>query len=70
LEDEAKLKEVEENYKKGSMLTGEVKKILIDCLQKIIGEHQERRNKVTDEMVREYMKIRPLKFFSSEENKK
>jgi len=52
------------------MLTGDVKKILIDCLQKIIGEHQERRKKVTDEMVREYMKIRPLKFFSNEGNKK
>jgi len=52
------------------MLTGEVKKLLIDTLQKIIGDHQERRKHVTDEEVRKYMEIRPLTFFSQEKEEK
>ena len=44
------------------MLTGELKKELIDVLQKLVSEHQERRKTVTDEVVCQYMTPRPLNF--------
>ena len=42
------------------MLTGQLKKELIDVLQKLVGEHQKRREAVTDEMVNKFMTARPL----------
>ena len=42
------------------MLTGQLKKELIDVLQKLVGEHQKRREAVTDEMVDKFMIARPL----------
>lgn len=47
------------------MLSGELKKTLVDILQKLVGEHQERRAKVTDEMVKEFMRPRALNFKQS-----
>lgn len=61
LEDDDKLAEIKEEYSSGRMLTGELKKILIETLQPIVAEHIERRKQVTDEMVAEFMKPRPLK---------
>lgn len=37
------------------MLTGELKKELIEVLQPLIAEHQARRKEVTDEIVKEFM---------------
>jgi tryptophanyl-tRNA synthetase len=42
-EGEEKLKEIHQKYKKGELLSGEVKKMLIDKLNSILKEHQERR---------------------------
>lgn len=50
------------NYESGSMLTGELKKELVSVLQKLVGDHQERRKAVTDEVVFQYMASRPLNF--------
>jgi tryptophanyl-tRNA synthetase len=44
------------------MLTGELKRELIDVLQTLVSTHQERRKTVTDEVVRQYMTPRPLNF--------
>ena len=44
------------------MLTGQLKKELIAVLQKLVGKHQERRAKVTDDVVREFMTPRSLNF--------
>lgn len=44
------------------MLTGELKQELIKVLQKLVGEHRDRRAKVTDECVKQFMKTRKLKF--------
>jgi tryptophanyl-tRNA synthetase len=55
LEDDDLLKKIGEDYGSGKMLTGEVKKILVDELQKIIAAHQERRKKVTDDVVCHFM---------------
>jgi tryptophanyl-tRNA synthetase len=37
LEDDDKLEEVRQKYSKGELLTGEVKAILIECLQKFVA---------------------------------
>jgi len=44
------------------MLTGELKKELITLLTGMIGAHQQRRSKVTPEVISEFMKIRKLKY--------
>jgi tryptophanyl-tRNA synthetase len=36
-------------------MTGELKKITIELLQKFVGDFQERRSKVTDEVVAYFM---------------
>ena len=51
-----------QEYESGRMLTGQLKKELIGVLQKLVGEHQERRAKVTDDVVREFMTPRSLNF--------
>lgn len=42
------------------MLTGELKKILIDLMTSIVQEHQSNRSKITDEDVKEFMTPRKL----------
>ena len=44
------------------MLTGELKRELVTVLQELVGQHQERRQAVTDELVKEFMTPRPLNF--------
>lgn len=60
-EDDEKLSDIAQKYKSGEMLTGEIKSILIETLQKIVKKHQEFRVKTTSEVVAQFMKIRPLK---------
>ncbi|KAL0269107.1 UNVERIFIED_CONTAM: hypothetical protein PYX00_006942 [Menopon gallinae] len=60
LEDDDKLMEIKKNYVSGELLTGELKKILIDTLQPLVAAHQERRAKITDEMLKTYMTPRKL----------
>lgn len=60
LEDDEKLQDIGDKYSKGKLLTGEVKKELIKILQELVGKHREARAKVTDEVVAEYMRVRPL----------
>lgn len=62
MEDDARLEEIRKTYTSGELLTGFLKKELIEILQKIVAEHQERRKTVTDETVFKYMKLRKLKF--------
>lgn len=42
------------------MLTGELKKILIDRVTEIVLEHQANRSKITDDDVKEFMTPRNL----------
>jgi len=62
LEDDEELKQIEKNYTSGELLTGELKKKLIDVLQPIITGHQEHREKVTDDVVQAFMTPRKLKY--------
>ena len=49
-------------YESGEMLTGELKKELIAVLVQLVGEHQERRQTITRDVVQQYMTPRPLNF--------
>lgn len=60
MEDDEELQNVYDKYKKGEMLTGELKALCIKHLQDYVKEFQELRAKVTDEMVQDFMKTRPL----------
>ena len=50
------------DYGAGRLLTGEVKKILIDTLNPMIQAHQVARKLATDEVVHHFMSVRPLDF--------
>ncbi|XP_023025888.2 tryptophanyl-tRNA synthetase [Leptinotarsa decemlineata] len=60
LEDDDKLEQIRKDYSSGALLTGELKKILIDVLTPIIVQHQERRSKVTDDILKQFMTPRKL----------
>nr|CAI5847823.1 unnamed protein product [Callosobruchus analis] len=62
LEDDDKLEQIGKDYSSGEMLTGELKKILIETITPLIVQHQERRAKVTDELLKQYMTPRKLGF--------
>jgi tryptophanyl-tRNA synthetase len=55
LDDDAKIEELRRTYSSGELLTGELKKEAIVLLQKYVAEHQERRAKVTDDVVKRFM---------------
>lgn len=60
LSDDAELEKVRASYRSGELLSGEIKKLAIECLQPIVSEHQEKRKLVTDEIVEKFMKPRKL----------
>uniref|UniRef100_A0A087X7J9 Tryptophan--tRNA ligase, cytoplasmic n=1 Tax=Poecilia formosa TaxID=48698 RepID=A0A087X7J9_POEFO len=62
LEDDEQLEKIRQDYTSGALLTGELKKILIETLQPMIAQHQERRKQVTDDLVKQFMTPRPLNF--------
>nr|KMM70612.1 tryptophanyl-tRNA synthetase [Coccidioides posadasii RMSCC 3488] len=61
-EDDEKLKQIEESYRKGELLTGELKKMAITLLQEYVKDFQERRKQVTDEVLKQYMTPRKLEW--------
>ena len=61
-DDDNIIKEVKTNYPSGKMLTGELKKLTIDCLTKIVNTHQENKKKVNFQVVKSYMTPRQLLF--------
>ncbi|XP_046402769.1 tryptophan--tRNA ligase, cytoplasmic [Ischnura elegans] len=62
LEDDEKLEQIRKDYTSGELLTGELKKELIGILQSLIATHQERRAKVTEDVIKEFTTPRKLKF--------
>ncbi|XP_071868787.1 tryptophanyl-tRNA synthetase [Bombus fervidus] len=65
LEDDEKLEQLRKGYTSGEILTGELKKELIEVLQPLVAAHQEARNKLTDEIVKQYMIPRDLGFVAN-----
>lgn len=62
MEDDKRLEEIRKTYASGELMTGSLKMELIEILQKLVGEHRKRRTEVTDDMVRQFMKPRKLKY--------
>ena len=60
LDDDARLEQIRTDYTSGELLTGYLKKELIELLQKLVAEQQERRKAVTDEVLKHFMTPRPL----------
>jgi len=60
--DDVKLKRIGDLFSSGKMFSGEIKKELVDVLVPLVLKHQTERKKVTDAVVADYMKIRPLEF--------
>ncbi|KAK3079026.1 hypothetical protein LTS18_005925, partial [Coniosporium uncinatum] len=59
-EDDERSEEVREGYQAGRLLGGELKKICVRVLQEYVRGFQERREKVTEEVVVEFMRPRRL----------
>lgn len=60
LQDDAKLEEIRKDYTSGALLTGELKKILIETLTPVLTQHQENRSKITKEILETFMTPRNL----------
>lgn len=63
LDDDEKLEQIRKDYTSGALLTGELKKILIELLNPILLEHQTRRAQITDEVIKEFMTPKTMSFF-------
>lgn len=62
LPDDDELERIRVAYTKGELLSGELKAKAIEILQPIVAEHQSQRKLVTDDVLEQFMAIRPLKF--------
>lgn len=62
LDDDEELAEIRKNYTSGDLLTGHLKKRLIEVLQKLVQNHQEKRKEATEDVVKKFMTPRALNF--------
>lgn len=62
LEDDTELERIRVAFSSGQMSSAEIRKIVVDCLQPIVDQHQEKRKLVTDEVIDLYMTPRKLNF--------
>lgn len=67
LDDDDEYARIQHEYAAGRLMSGDVKKILIEIVSKIVKDHQEARKKITPEILKEFFTVRPLKY---EGNKK
>lgn len=54
-----------QGYTSGEILTGELKKELINVLQPLVATHQAIKSKLTDDIVKQYMIPRDLGFVAN-----
>lgn len=62
VDDDAKIQKFAEEYRKGEMLTGEMKKECIEVMTEYVNGFQSKRKEVTDEILEEYMRPRELEW--------
>lgn len=62
LPDDDELERIRVAYTKGELLSGELKAKAIETLQPIVAEHQLRRKAVTDDVLEQFLALRPLQF--------
>jgi tryptophanyl-tRNA synthetase len=58
LPDDDELEKIRLAYSSGEMLTGEIKKLAIECIQEIVTSHQDKKKAVTDPIIEQFMKPR------------
>jgi tryptophanyl-tRNA synthetase len=61
-EDDEKLAKIYAQYRKGELLTGELKSMAIELLQTFVTAFQERRKQATDEILAQFMTPRRLEW--------
>jgi tryptophanyl-tRNA synthetase len=61
-DDDAKIEKIAEEYRAGTLTTGELKKMCIALLQTYVAGYQTRRKEVTDAVLDSYMKPRKLEW--------
>ncbi|KAA1129781.1 hypothetical protein PGTUg99_002757 [Puccinia graminis f. sp. tritici] len=54
-ESDEKLEKIKTQYESGELLTGEIKAICIETLQKMVADFQERKKQVSDDLVKQFM---------------
>ena len=59
-DDDEELEKIRTGYQKGDILTGELKKKCIMELQEFVKDYQAHRATITDELLDEFMTVRPL----------
>merc|ERR1719392_409113 len=62
LDDDVKLAKIKEDYTSGELLSGFLKKELIEVLQPMVSAHQKARTLVTDDTIKQFMTPRSLNF--------
>ncbi|KAI0398333.1 tryptophanyl-tRNA synthetase [Xylariaceae sp. FL0594] len=62
MEDDEELAKLGQDYREGKLLTGELKAICIKHLQDYVAAFQDRRAKATEDVVKQFMTVRPLKW--------
>lgn len=70
LYDDDELERIRVAYSTGELLSGEIKKIAIETLQPIVADHQTKRKEVTDEILDQFMTLRPLNYQIDSSQKK
>jgi len=60
MEDDDKLEKIRKDYSSGELLSGFLKKELIDILSPLVEKHQRDRKNITDEMVMQFMTPRKM----------
>lgn len=70
LYDDDELERIRVAYSTGELLSGEIKKIAIETLQPIVADHQNKRKEVTDEILEQFMALRPLNYQINMQKKK
>jgi tryptophanyl-tRNA synthetase len=63
LEDNDRLKQIHDDYKSGKMLSGEIKKILVEVMVERVDRHKRARAMVTEEVVDAFMTVRKMNCF-------
>jgi tryptophanyl-tRNA synthetase len=61
-DDDEELEQIAADYRKGTLLTGELKTKCIVKLQEFVKAYQERRATITGEVLDEFMRVRPLEW--------
>ncbi len=61
-DDDARLKTLADEYRKGTILTGEMKKNCIEMMTGYVKKFQDARAKVTDDVLEEYLRPRKLEW--------